>query len=174
MHIYCGEYQSRSELCTQPRYLIATPRPFHSPLKIGSSVTVCVAMYVLIDSWILQEMVPVSSGVIYKIKLVHRTYFVAVCGTLAHALLDRLTLQLDIWDFLIRVIKSRRMRLAGHMAYMRDKRNTYVVLLRKAEGKRPRGRTRQRRQDYMGLEGTRWDDVEWIYLPLSGEKIGRL
>ena len=60
------------------------------------------------------------------------------------------------------------------MAYMRDKRNTYVVLLRKAEGKRPRGRTRQRRQDYMGLEGTRWDDVEWIYLPLSGEKIGRL
>jgi hypothetical protein len=47
------------------------------------------------------------------------------------------------------------------MADMRDKRNTYVVLVRKPEGKRPHGRPRQRRQDiYMGLEGTRWDDVE--------------
>jgi hypothetical protein len=23
----------------------------------------------------------------------------------------------------------------------------------------------------MGLEGTRWDDVEWIYLPVNGEKL---
>jgi hypothetical protein len=47
------------------------------------------------------------------------------------------------------------------MADMRDKRNTYVVLVRKPERKRPHGRPRQRRQDIcMGLEGTRRDDVE--------------
>jgi len=47
------------------------------------------------------------------------------------------------------------------MADMRDKRNTHVLLVRKPERKRPHGRTRQRRQDiYLGLEETRWDDVE--------------
>jgi hypothetical protein len=43
------------------------------------------------------------------------------------------------------------------MTDMRDKRNTYVVVVRKPEGKRLHGRPRQRRQ---GLEGTRWVDVE--------------
>jgi hypothetical protein len=79
----------------------------------------------------------------------------------AHVHLGRLCLQLNVGDFLIRVIKSRRMRWAGYMADMRDNRNTYVVLMRKREGKRPHGRPRQRRQDiYMGLEGTRWEDME--------------
>jgi len=50
MPIYFGENQSRSELCTQSRYLIATPSPFHSPLKIYRYVTVCVTMDVFIDS----------------------------------------------------------------------------------------------------------------------------
>jgi hypothetical protein len=85
---------------------------------------------------------------------VHRTYFVDV-----H--LDRLSLQVNIRDFLIRVIKLRSIRWLGYMADMRDKRNTYVVLVRKPEGKRPHGRPRRRRQDiYVGLEGTRWVDVE--------------
>ena len=154
MRVYFGENQSSSELCAQSRYLVAMPRPFHSPLKIRRSVTVGVTMNVFIYSWILQERVPISPGYVPKVNpLVYRTYFVAVCDTTqAHVHLDRFSLQLNIGDFLIRVIKSRRIRWAGYMADMRDKRNTYEVLLRKPEGMRPHGRPRQRRQ---GLEGTR-------------------
>jgi hypothetical protein len=38
-----------------------------------------------------------------------------------------------------RVIKSRKMRLAGHAAHMGDM-NTYRILVRKPEGKRPLSR----------------------------------
>jgi hypothetical protein len=39
----------------------------------------------------------------------------------------------------IRVIKSRRMRWAGHAARMGAKRNAYRILMRNPEGKRPLG-----------------------------------
>jgi hypothetical protein len=42
------------------------------------------------------------------------------------------------------VIKSRRMRLAGHVARMEERKGVYRVLLRKPEAKRPRGRHRRR------------------------------
>ena len=42
------------------------------------------------------------------------------------------------------VIKSRRMRWAGHVAYMGERRGVYRVLVGKPEGKRPLGRTRCR------------------------------
>jgi hypothetical protein len=38
---------------------------------------------------------------------------------------------------IIRVIKSRQMRLAGHVARMREVRNAYNILVRKPEGRRP-------------------------------------
>jgi hypothetical protein len=38
---------------------------------------------------------------------------------------------------IIRIIKSRRMRLAGHVARMGEKRNAYRLLVGKPEGKRP-------------------------------------
>jgi hypothetical protein len=44
---------------------------------------------------------------------------------------------------IIRMIKSRRMRLAGHVARMREKRNAYRILVGKSEGKRPLGRPRR-------------------------------
>ena len=43
---------------------------------------------------------------------------------------------------IVRVIKSRRMRWAGHVARMRKRRDVYRGLMRKSEGKRPLGRTR--------------------------------
>jgi hypothetical protein len=74
---------------------------------------------------------------------VYRTNFIAVCDTIqARVHLDRFSLQLNIGDFLIRAVKSRRIRWAGYMADMRDKRNTNVVLVRKPEGTRPHGRPR--------------------------------
>ena len=45
---------------------------------------------------------------------------------------------------IVRVIKSRRMRWAGHVAHMGEERGVYRVLLGKPEGKRPLGRPRRR------------------------------
>jgi hypothetical protein len=45
---------------------------------------------------------------------------------------------------IIRIIKSRRMRWAGHVARMEEKRNAYRILVGKPEGKRPLGRPRRR------------------------------
>jgi len=44
----------------------------------------------------------------------------------------------------VRVIKSRRMRWAGHVARMGEERGVYRVLLGKPEGRRPLGRPRRR------------------------------
>jgi hypothetical protein len=45
---------------------------------------------------------------------------------------------------IIRMIKSRRMRWAGHVARMGEERNAYRILVGKPEGKRPLGRPRRR------------------------------
>jgi hypothetical protein len=50
------------------------------------------------------------------------------------------------------MIKSRRMRLAGHAARMRAKRNTYRILVGKPEGKRPLGRPRRRWADNIKID----------------------
>jgi hypothetical protein len=48
---------------------------------------------------------------------------------------------------IIRMIKSRRMKWAGHVARMGETRNAYMILVGKPEGKRPLGRPRHRRVD---------------------------
>jgi len=45
---------------------------------------------------------------------------------------------------IVRVIKSRRMRWAGHVAHMGEKRGAYRILVGKPEGRRPLGRSRRR------------------------------
>ena len=45
---------------------------------------------------------------------------------------------------IVRVIKSRRMRWAGHVARMGEERGVYRDLLGKPEGRRPLGRPRHR------------------------------
>jgi hypothetical protein len=59
---------------------------------------------------------------------------------------------------IIRQIKSRRMRWAGHVARMGEGRNLYRVLVGKPEGKRPLGRPRRRWEDgiRMDLEEIGW------------------
>jgi hypothetical protein len=44
----------------------------------------------------------------------------------------------------IRTIKSRKMRWAGHVARMGEKRNAYRILVGKPEGRKPLGRPRRR------------------------------
>jgi hypothetical protein len=45
---------------------------------------------------------------------------------------------------IIRIIKPRRMRWAGHVVRMGEKRNAYRILVGKPEGNRPLGRSRRR------------------------------
>jgi hypothetical protein len=49
--------------------------------------------------------------------------------------------------YIIRQVKSRRMRWAGHVARMEEERKVYKVLVRKPEGRRPLGRPRRRWED---------------------------
>ena len=50
------------------------------------------------------------------------------------------------------VMKSRRMRWAGHMAHMGERRGVYRVLVWKREGKRPLGRPRHRWEDNIKMD----------------------
>jgi hypothetical protein len=65
---------------------------------------------------------------------------------------------------IIRVIKSRRMRWAGHVARMGEGRSVYRVLVGRSKGKRPLGRPRRRWQNNikMDLKETAIDGANWI------------
>ena len=67
---------------------------------------------------------------------------------------------------IVRVIKSRRMRWAGHVARMGEERGVYRVLVGKPEGKRPLGRPRRRWVDNirMDLQEVGCGNVDWIGL----------
>jgi hypothetical protein len=74
---------------------------------------------------------------------------------------------------IIRVIKPRRMRWAGHVAGMGEDRGVYRVLVGRPEGKRSLGRPRRRWEDNIkmdlreiGIEGANWiqlahDRAQW-------------
>jgi hypothetical protein len=74
---------------------------------------------------------------------------------------------------IVRVIKSRRMRWAGHVARMGEGRGLYRVLVGRPEGKRPLERPRRRWEDnirmdlrVIGIYGVNWiglaqDRVQW-------------
>jgi hypothetical protein len=68
--------------------------------------------------------------------------------------------------YIVRVIKSRRMRCVGHVAHMGEERGVYRVLVRRPKGKRPLGRPRHRWEDNIKLDlrerGT--DGANWIQL----------
>ena len=65
---------------------------------------------------------------------------------------------------IVQVIKSRRMRWAGHVVHVGERRDIYRVLVWKPEGKRPRGRPRYR-WEYnikMYLQEVGCGDMDWI------------
>jgi len=68
--------------------------------------------------------------------------------------------------YIVRVIKSRRMRLAGHVARMGERKGVYRVLVGKSEGKRPLGRSRRRWEDNikMDLQEVGGGVKDWIDL----------
>jgi hypothetical protein len=64
------------------------------------------------------------------------------------------------------MIKSRRVRWAGHVARMGEKRNAYRILVGKPEGERPLVRPRRKCLDNnkMDLRGIERDGMDWIDL----------
>ena len=67
---------------------------------------------------------------------------------------------------IVRLIKSRRMRWAGHVARMGKRRSLYRVLVRKAEGKRPLGRRRPQWEDNWILRI--WTASSWLRTGTGG------
>jgi hypothetical protein len=67
---------------------------------------------------------------------------------------------------IIRKLKSKRMRWAGHVARMKEKRNTYNIVVGKSEGKRLPGRPKRRWVDNikMDLRDIGWGGMHWIDL----------
>jgi hypothetical protein len=66
------------------------------------------------------------------------------------------------------MIKSRRMRWAGHAARVGEKRISYRILLGKLDGKRPLRRPRHRWVDNIKMDlieiRVEWDVMDWINL----------
>ena len=52
---------------------------------------------------------------------------------------------------IFRVIKSRRLRWAGHVARMEEGRSSFKILTGKLTGKRPLGRRRCRWEEYITM-----------------------
>ncbi|KAJ4435802.1 hypothetical protein ANN_18421 [Periplaneta americana] len=73
---------------------------------------------------------------------------------------------------IIRNIKSRGLRWAGHVARMGESRNAYSVLVGRPEGKRSLGRPRRRWEDNikMDLMEVGYDDTDWINLAQDREQ----
>jgi hypothetical protein len=55
-------------------------------------------------------------------------------------------------SIIIRVIKSRRLRWAGHVERMGESRRAYRALVEKPEGRRPLGRPRHRWEDNIKMD----------------------
>jgi hypothetical protein len=72
----------------------------------------------------------------------------------------------------IRMIKSRKMRWAGHVARIREKRNAYRILVGTPEGKSPLGRPIRRwvNNIKMDLREIGWDGMDWIDLAQDRER----
>jgi hypothetical protein len=74
---------------------------------------------------------------------------------------------------IIRQIKSRRMRWAGHVARVGEGRNVCRVLVGKPEGKRPLERPRRRREDGIKMDLREigwgvWSGFTWLRIGTVG------
>jgi hypothetical protein len=67
---------------------------------------------------------------------------------------------------IIRAIKSRRMRWAGHVTLRGEMRNGYIILVGKHEGKRQLGTPSHGWEDNIrrNLREMGWEDVDWMQL----------
>jgi hypothetical protein len=74
---------------------------------------------------------------------------------------------------IIRQVKSRRIRWAGHVACMGEKRKLYDVSVGKPEGKRPLGRPRRKWEDRVRINLREtglgvWIGFDWLRTGTGG------
>jgi hypothetical protein len=74
---------------------------------------------------------------------------------------------------IIRVIKSRRMRWAGHVACMSEGIGAYRILVGRHEGRRPLGRPRRRWEDNIKMDLQEvgwgaWTGLIWLRIGTVG------
>jgi hypothetical protein len=75
-------------------------------------------------------------------------------------------------SYIIRAIKSRKMRLAEHAARMGEIGKRIKILVGKPEGKRPLGRPRRGWEMIFRMDITEmgWEVVDWIHLAQDRDK----
>jgi hypothetical protein len=74
---------------------------------------------------------------------------------------------------IVRLVKSRRMRWAGHVARMGEDRGVHRMLVGKPAGKRPLGRRRRRwkgnmKMDFQEVRGGRGTGWSWLRVGTGG------
>jgi hypothetical protein len=74
---------------------------------------------------------------------------------------------------IIRVIKSRRIRWAGHVAHMGEKRGAYRILVGRPEGRQPLGRPRRGwehniKTDLQDVGWGAWTGLSWPRIVTGG------
>jgi hypothetical protein len=72
-----------------------------------------------------------------------------------------------------RVIKSRRIKWAGHVARMGEGRGAYTILVGRPEGRRPLGRPRRRwgillKWIFKKWDGGAWNGLIWLRIGTGG------
>jgi hypothetical protein len=75
---------------------------------------------------------------------------------------------------IIRVITSRRLRWAGHVARMGERTDAYRALVGKPEGRRPLGRPKRRWEDNIKMDLQEvgwgaWTGSVWLRIGTGGE-----
>ena len=104
---------------------------------------------------LLQHNDPVTSIIpVYQFSCenLHIDVFCVLCVFKFHQLIYIFT----SYSCIVRVIKSRRKRWAGHVARMDEERGVYRVLVGKPEGRRPLGRPRRM----------------WVYIRMDLQEVG--
>jgi hypothetical protein len=111
------------------------------------------------------------SGLIYKFTEITREH-VCLRGTREQESGEKLFNDLYFSLKILIVIKSRRMRWAGHVGRMGKGRGLYRVLVGKPEGKRSMGRHRRRWKDSIktDLEEVGCGSMDWIELAQDRER----
>jgi hypothetical protein len=74
---------------------------------------------------------------------------------------------------IVRIVKSRRMRWAGHVARMGEDKVVHRMLVGKSEGKRPLGRPRHRWEDNIKMDFRKLERIvstgwSWLRLGTGG------
>jgi transcription termination factor 2 len=73
---------------------------------------------------------------------------------------------------IVRMIKSRRMRWAGHVARMEERRRVYRILVGKPEGKGPPGRPGRRWEDNIKMDLEEVGCVGKVWIELAQDRGG--